>query len=44
MDEWMKKPTSGRWMDGFRGAQKVRDGWMHAWRMVEAGVGRWIDG
>ena len=42
MNEWMKKPMSGRWMDGFTGAQKV-DEWMVGWRMVEAGVGGWID-
>ena len=27
MDEWMKKPMNGRWMDGFTGTQKV-DEWM----------------
>ena len=44
MDGWMKKPMNGRWMDGFTGAQKV-DEWMDGWwRMVEAGVGGWIDG
>ena len=35
---------NGRWMDGFTGTQKV-DEWMDGWwRMVEAGVGGWIDG